>query len=72
MPASPIHDALIHFERGGVTVPVYDRKSFASGQKTSGPALIVDDYITVLLTEEYALQVDSLLNLNLERNRSGT
>ena len=68
-PASPIRDALIHFERGGITVPVYDRKSFASGQKISGPALIVDDYITVLLTEEYVLQVDTLLNLNLERNR---
>jgi N-methylhydantoinase A/oxoprolinase/acetone carboxylase beta subunit len=67
-PISPIHDMLIHFEGDAFNVPVYDRKSLAYGQKIRGPALIVDDYITVLLTGEFSLQIDTLLNLILERN----
>jgi N-methylhydantoinase A len=63
----PTRDTVMHFDKGQASVPVYDRKSFACGQQISGPSLIVDDYITVLLTEEYALQVDPLLNLILER-----
>jgi len=63
----PTRDTVIHFDKGKTSVPVYDRKSFACGQQISGPALIVDDYITVLLTEEFTLQVDPLLNLLLER-----
>jgi N-methylhydantoinase A len=65
-PASPILDASIHFETGAATVPVYDRKSFSSGQEINGPALIVDDYTTVLLTEDFSLQIDTLHNLILE------
>jgi N-methylhydantoinase A len=64
--ASPIMDTLIHFETGDATVPVYGRKSFSAGQKITGPALVVDDYTTVLLTEDFSLQVDTLLNLILE------
>ncbi len=67
-PVIPIQDTLMHFEGGTASVPVYNRKSFTVGQQISGPALVVDDYITVLLTEEYGLQVDTLLNLILERN----
>lgn len=63
---SPIKEALMHFETGAATVPVYGRKSFSVGQKIKGPALIVDDYTTVLLTEDFTLQVDTLLNLILE------
>ena len=59
-------DTLIHFETGDVTVPVYGRKSFSVGEKITGPALVVDDYTTVLLTEDFSLQVDTLLNLILE------
>ena len=66
-PVVPIQDTLIQFEGGTASVPVYNRKSFITGQQISGPALVVDDYITVLLTEEYGLQVDTLLNLILER-----
>lgn len=66
-PIAPIRDALIHFEDGTASVPVYDRKSFTAGLQISGPALIVDDYISVLLTEEYGLQVDTLHNLILTR-----
>jgi N-methylhydantoinase A len=66
-PIASIRDTLIHFERGTASVPVYNRKSFTTGQQISGPALIVDDYITVLLTEEYGLKVDTLLNLILTR-----
>ena len=67
-PISPIHDTLIHFEGDADNVPVYNRKSLAYGQKIRGPALIVDDYITVLLTGEFSLQIDTLLNLILERD----
>ena len=67
-PASPIRDARIHFETGAATVPVYDRKSFSVGQEINGPALVVDDYTTVLLTEDFSLQIDTLLNLILEGN----
>ncbi|UCD65770.1 MAG: hydantoinase/oxoprolinase family protein [Deltaproteobacteria bacterium] len=67
-PVSPDQNTLIHLEEGVKDVPVYDRKPFSPGQKITGPALIVDDYITVLLTDEFSMQVDSLLNLVLERN----
>jgi N-methylhydantoinase A len=67
-PVSSVQGALIHFEGGVEDVQVYDRKSFSPGQEIRGPALIVDDYITVLLTDEFSLQVDSLQNLILERN----
>jgi N-methylhydantoinase A len=67
-PVSPDQNTLIHLEEGVKDVPVYDRKPFSHGQKITGPALIVDDYITVLLTDEFSMQVDSLLNLVLERN----
>ena len=68
-PIAPIRDTSIHFEGGAARVPVYNRKSFSTDRQINGPALIVDDYITVLLTEEYGLQVDTLLNLILERKR---
>jgi N-methylhydantoinase A len=63
----PSSDTLIYFGKESIRVPVYDRKSLTTGQQINGPALIVDDYITVLLTQEYGLQVDTLLNLVLER-----
>ena len=63
---SPIDKALMYFEKGTSTVPVYGRKTFSPGQKFNGPALIVDDYTTVLLTKDFTLQVDTLLNLILE------
>jgi len=66
--ASPIMDTLVHFEKGNATVPVYGRKSLSVGQKITGPALIVDDYTTVSLTEDFSLQVDALLNLKIEEN----
>ena len=63
-------DAFIHFTQCSDTVPVYDRNSFTAGHKLTGPALIANDYITVLLTDEYSLHVDDLLNLILERNEN--
>ena len=66
--ASPIRNARIHFEAGNAVVPVYDRKFFSAGQEFKGPALIVDNYTTVLLTGDFSLQVDTLLNLILERD----
>jgi N-methylhydantoinase A len=65
---APFKNTSIQFEAGTANVPVYDRKSFTTGQQINGPALIVDDYITVLLTDMFSLKVDELLNLILERN----
>ncbi|MBW2466245.1 MAG: hydantoinase/oxoprolinase family protein [Deltaproteobacteria bacterium] len=66
--ASPVSYECMRFDSGTVEVPVYDRKHLFPGQGLKGPALIVDNYTTVLLTDDFSLTVDTLLNLIIERN----
>ncbi len=55
------------FEEGLRRIPVYERKKLKFGHEITGPALIVDNYTTVLLTDGFFLSVDSYLNFILER-----
>ena len=47
-------------------VGVYRRHTLQAGDVLTGPALVADDFSTVLLTEGFEMQVDSLLNLIIE------
>jgi N-methylhydantoinase A len=47
-------------------VGVFRRHTLRVGHVLTGPALVADDYSTVLLTEDFELRVDSLLNLIIE------
>lgn len=64
---APERKTPVLFEAGLVMVPVFIREGLLPGHELPGPALVVDDYTTILLTEDFCLQVDSLLNLVLTR-----
>lgn len=53
----------VYFDQTPVPVPVYKRAALAPGSTLAGPALIVDDYTTVLLPDSFSLAVDELHNL---------
>ncbi len=55
------------FEEGRARVNLYLRKHLSTGQSFSGPALIIDDYTTILVTKDFQVRVDSLANLIMER-----
>jgi N-methylhydantoinase A len=63
----PIQEEMapVLFENGKVVVPVYQRKLLKPGHTLKGPALVVDNYTTILVQENYELSVDSLLNIIL-------
>jgi N-methylhydantoinase A len=46
---------------------VYERNSLSSGSELAGPALIVEDETTTVVTARFKAQVDSLGHLILER-----
>ncbi len=56
----------IDFQDSTIKVPVFARTAILPGQQVTGPALVVDDYTTILITQEFHLRVDSLLNLIVE------
>ncbi len=60
-------EARIDFEDGPRMVPVFDRAALRSGACLAGPALVVDDYTTILVGGAWRGQVDGLMNLVLER-----
>jgi N-methylhydantoinase A/oxoprolinase/acetone carboxylase beta subunit len=47
-------------------VGVFRRHGLRAGHVLTGPALVADNYSTVLLTEGFELRVDSRLNLIVE------
>lgn len=66
---SPVKEHAVYFDRIPVTIPVYLRKDMATGLHVSGPALVVDNYTTILLPAEFSLEVDELLNLVICQNK---
>jgi len=66
----PAEEQRIHFEARPVNVPVYDRAEMTAGFALAGPALVVDNYTTILIPESFELQVDELLNLIIYGKRS--
>ena len=53
----------IHFGRTPVRVPVFKRADMAAGLTLAGPALVIDNYTTILLPESFSLDVDELHNI---------
>ncbi|MDX1776946.1 MAG: hydantoinase/oxoprolinase family protein, partial [Desulfobulbales bacterium] len=64
----PLAEQQLYFEPVPVKVPVYNRDSMAAGLTLAGPALIVDSYTTILLPPSFAMEVDELHNLILQRS----
>ncbi|MEW6428551.1 MAG: hydantoinase/oxoprolinase family protein [Thermodesulfobacteriota bacterium] len=48
-------------------IPVFRRSELRFGHQLTGPALIDDDYTTVLVGREFSLRIDGLENMVLER-----
>ncbi len=59
---------LVTLANGSESIGIYSRGRLLPGHRIDGPALIVDDYTTVLLTASFYLVVDRLLNLLIRPN----
>jgi len=66
-PAADDHREVV-FAGGPQLLGVYSRRLLMWGHRLTGPALIVDDYTTILLPSRYHLVVDRLLNLLIRPN----
>jgi len=62
----PLCEQPIYFEHTPVDVPVFKRADMAAGLTLSGPALIVDNYTTILLPASFSLAVDEFHNLIIQ------
>ena len=49
------------------TVPVYERSAMAPGARVAGPALIVEDQTTVVVTADFDASINSLGSIVLDR-----
>ncbi|RJX35838.1 MAG: hydantoinase/oxoprolinase family protein [Desulfurivibrio sp.] len=58
----------VMFAQGPQPLGIYSRRQLTSGHHLQGPALIVDDYTTILLPSRFHLSVDPLLNLLIKPN----
>jgi N-methylhydantoinase A len=61
--AVPYTEQELFFGENPIRVPVFDRAEMVAGAILSGPALVADNYTTVLLPESFSLEVDALHNL---------
>ena len=52
-------------------IPVYERGSLARGARFPGPALIVEDQTTVVVTADFDASIDGLGYIVLDRRRTG-
>jgi N-methylhydantoinase A len=68
----PFREQSVYFDCIPVRVPVFDRADMAAGLTLAGPALIVDNYTTILLPASFSLEVDELHNLIIQGNYSET
>jgi N-methylhydantoinase A len=64
----PLNEQLIYFEHTPDRVPVYNRADMTAGLTLAGPALVVDNYTTILLPASFSLEVDELHNLIIQGN----
>ncbi len=62
----------IIFAQGKEKVEIFLRKNLAWGHELIGPALIIDDYTTILLTQGFKAGVDELGNLLLQNCSGGS
>jgi len=68
--AAPVPDGQvqIEFADGSRQTALINRRRLQYGHTVAGPALIVDDYTTILLPAGFHLRVDTLLNLLIRRD----
>jgi N-methylhydantoinase A len=63
----PVSEHTVHFEHGPEKVQVFNRNDVTTGSILAGPALIVDNYTTILLPSSFKLEVDELQNIHMEK-----
>jgi len=64
----PFRKKSVYFEDTPVRVPVFNRDDMTAGLTLPGPALIVENYSTILLPASFSLSADELDNLIITRN----
>jgi N-methylhydantoinase A len=62
----PMAEHSLYFELTPVRVPVFSRDHLTAGASLVGPALVVDNYTTILLPDSFSLEVDELHNILLQ------
>ena len=60
-------EKFVHFEERPEKVPVFTRSDILPGQNISGPALVIDNYTTILVPSSFKFEVDSLYNILIQR-----
>jgi N-methylhydantoinase A len=64
----PLTEQSLYFEKTAARVPVFSRADMPTGLSLAGPALVVDNYTTILLPASFSLEVDGLHNLVIQGN----
>ncbi len=64
----PFSEQPVYFDRIAVKAPVFYRADMDAGSTLAGPALVVDNYTTILLPASFSLEVDELHNLIIQGN----
>jgi N-methylhydantoinase A len=67
-PAEPINERPVWFTDRFVTTPVFRRMTLVPGQTIEGPAIIEEPESTLVVRPEFALVVDTALNLILTKS----
>lgn len=67
-PAAPKSHRDVFYERGRVSVPVYDRFSLAAGQSVAGPVIVEERETTVFVLPNWTLSVHEDGSLIADRN----
>jgi N-methylhydantoinase A len=62
----PLGEHPVYFENGPEKVSVFDRSDMTTGFTLAGPALVVDNYTTILLPASFVLEVDDLQNIIIQ------
>ena len=63
----PVGEHPVYFEHGPEMVQIFNRSDMTTGFTLAGPALVVDDYTTILLPASFVLKVDELQNIHMEK-----
>jgi len=64
-----IKQQTLYYRRKSFTAPVFSRGLLRPGDRLKGPAIIVDPESTTLLPPSFALKVDGLVNLILQKGK---
>ena len=62
----PFKKQRLYFEHKAATAPVFKRIDLTPGVSLAGPALVIDNYTTILLPASFSLYVDELDNIIIQ------